>query len=132
MKNPSEAAFTERGESYTKQILFIEDNPAIRRVLLLFLNSRGYEVITAQNGIEGIEFLSEENCFSLVITDIRMPGATGNQVAKYIKDKKHTAKIPIIAITAYPQDAEKGLFDCIVEKPFSFKDLLHLVESLFL
>lgn len=113
-----------------KQILVIEDDHEIRGLLLQFLNLRGYEVITATDGIEGIECLNERNCFGLVITDIRMPGATGNQVAKYIKDKKETSIIPIIAITAYPHDAEKGLFDSILTKPFSLKDLLHLVQSL--
>ena len=115
-----------------KQILFIEDDHEIRGLLLHFLNSLGYEVITAQNGIEGIKCLNEENGFCLVITDIRMPGATGNQVAKYIKDKKETSKLPIIAITAYPYDAEKGLFNSVLTKPFSLKDLIHLIESLSL
>jgi CheY-like chemotaxis protein len=95
----------------------------------LALTHRGYDVKIAHNGSEGIGLLHNDSRFNLVITDIRMPVADGNQVAKHIRNNEKTHKTPIIAVSAYPSDAEKGLFDSILAKPFKIKELIELITS---
>jgi len=112
-----------------EDILVIDDDRKILRLVDHLLTRRGYTVKTADNGIEAIRLFDENHRFRLVITDICMPGADGNQVAKYLKDNDQTKNTPIIAISAYPEDAERELFDLIVEKPFSTRDLSVLVDS---
>jgi len=112
-----------------EDILVIDDDKKILRLVYLLLTHRGYTVKTADNGIEAIRLFDENRRFRLVITDIYMPGADGNQVAKYLKSNEQMKDTPIIAISAYPEEAEKELFDSIVEKPFSTRDLSALVDS---
>ena len=112
-----------------KKILVIEDDHNILNVIDLALTHHGYDVQIAHNGIEGIELLNNNSRFNLVITDIRMPVADGNQVAKYIRNNEKTNKTPIIAVSAYIGDVEKGLFDSILAKPFQIKELVELITS---
>lgn len=114
-----------------KNILVIEDNLNILRVIELALARFGYDVKVAHNGIEGMELLNDEFHFDLVISDIRMDGADGNQVAKFMKDNEKTHKTPIIALTHYIEDAESELFDVVLAKPFTMKDLISEIDSVF-
>ena len=112
-----------------EEILVIEDNLCILKVMELALTRRGCDVKVAHNGIEAMEILNGDSHFKLVITDIRMPGMDGNQVAKHIRDSEKMNKTPIIAVTTYPDDAEKEFFDSVLAKPFKMKDLIELTTS---
>ncbi|MBW1802718.1 MAG: response regulator [Deltaproteobacteria bacterium] len=112
------------------KILVIDDDHHILDLLNLILTRSGYDVKTANSGLEGIQLLNGRHCFSLVITDIRMPGADGNQVARSIKTHQKKNDIPVIAISAYPDDAERELFHSILQKPFKIKDLIEMVDSI--
>ena len=113
-----------------EDILVIDDDKNVLWLMDEFLTRRGYTVRTAGNGIEAIRLFDENHRFRLVITDIRMPGVDGNQIAEYLKGNEEMKNIPIIGISGYPEDAERELFDSILTKPFSFKDLTAMVESL--
>ena len=112
-----------------KEILVIEDDHNILNVINLALTHHCYDVKIAHNGIEGIELLNSGSRFHLVITDIRMPLADGNQVAKHIRNNEKIHKTPIIAVSGYTCDVEKGLFDSILAKPFKIKELIELISS---
>ncbi len=114
-----------------EKILVIEDDPKSLKVIDSVLTCHGYGVKVVHDGIEGIELLKNGPQFNLVITDIRMPSADGNQVAKYVRVNEKTHKTPIIAVTTYPDDVEKELSDSILTKPFKIKDLIELVNSFF-
>ena len=113
-----------------KKILIIECDPNLLRVMHIDLTRNGHDVKVAHDGIEGMELLNEESCFDLVITEIRMNGADGNQVAKYIKENEKMYKCPIIALAHYREDAENELFDSVLTKPFTMKDLRKAINSL--
>ena len=113
-----------------EKILVIDDDNQILNLINRILTRSGYAVKTAHNGLEGIQLFNEDHCFSLVITDIRMPGADGNQVARTIKKHQKMNDIPIIAISAYPDEAERELFHSVLQKPFKIKDLIEMVDSL--
>jgi CheY-like chemotaxis protein len=97
--------------------------------VFLFLQHLGYEVTAACNGQEGISLFDKKPKFDLVITDIKMPGLSGNEVAKHIRDsdRPHT---PIVAITGFGEDIGQELFDGILLKPFKIKSLLKIIETL--
>jgi CheY-like chemotaxis protein len=116
------------GIGIVDRILVIDDDHHILKGITLILTKRGYDVKVAHNGIEAMEVLNGDSHFKLVITDIRMPGMNGNQVARYIREKMHNTRV--IAISAYPEDADKELFGSILAKPFKIKELIQLVDSL--
>jgi len=111
------------------RILVIEDDHSILEILDIALTSHGYDVKVAHNGIEGMELLDRDNHVNLVITDIRMPGADGNQVAKYLRDNEKMRNTHIIAISGYPAEVERELFDSVLVKPFRLKNIIELVNS---
>ena len=110
------------------QILVIDDDKAIRRIIFLLLEQLGYNVTVAEDGKKGIELFNSISGIDLVITDIRMPGMDGNEVGKYIRNSVKP-DTPVIAITAYPDDIGEGVFDFSLIKPFKLLDLQHVVES---
>jgi len=66
--------------------------------------------------------------FDLVISDIQMPNMDGNEVARYIRNSDKSAT-PLIAITGFPGDLQKEMFDYSLIKPFSLKDFDLMIRS---
>ena len=97
-------------------ILIVDDEQSMRDFLKILLQKEGYKVVTAENADTGFQALQEDT-FDLVISDIRMPGASGLELLEKIKD--HNPNIPVIMITAFasPDDAvsamKNGAFDYI-------------------
>jgi two-component system alkaline phosphatase synthesis response regulator PhoP len=113
------------------KILVVEDEPAMVAGLRDNFEFEGYEVITAQDGIEGLERALEESP-DLVVLDVMMPRMSGLEVCKQLRSKR--ASLPIIMLTARGQEIDKvvGLelgADDYVTKPFSIRELLARVKS---
>ena len=111
------------GKKY--RILIIDDNKEIVEALKAFFDPR-YEVLTAYNGFDGLQFFEQYgNKIDLVITDLMMPELSGIGVISILKKKY--PEVPIIAITAWRGDIEdtgkKIEADLILEKPFQISDL---------
>src|SRR5689334_15522883 len=81
-------------------ILIVDDEPKNLTVLESILNDPGYRLIRAESADQALLALVVEE-FALLILDIRMPGMTGFELAKMIKERKKTARVPIIFLTAY-------------------------------
>ncbi|OPX37706.1 MAG: histidine kinase [Thermoplasmata archaeon] len=77
------------------KLLLIDDEKPTRKVLGLYLRSKGYEVITAADGREGIELFQREKP-SIVLTDIKMPGTDGLDVLKIIKQMDPETEVIVI------------------------------------
>ena len=73
--------------SASAKVLVVDDDPAVRKSIDRVLSSKGYAVITAENGEEALRKLNEEK-YDLVYTDIRMPGVSGLEVAEQIRARK--------------------------------------------
>ena len=110
------------------KILVIDDEEQIVLVLTMALSKYGFNVEMATNGLEGIKKFDEE-CFDLVITDIRMPGLGGNDVVKYVRNSEKYFT-PVIGITGTPWLLEDEYFDAVFTKPFAIRDLVETVSSL--
>jgi len=116
-----------------KKILIIDDEPQIRKMLEKVLSDKGYEVVSAGAGIEGIELAKHETP-DLILTDLIMPGVDGHTICKIMKSDETYQNIPIIMMTssADEQDkewAEKTGADAFINKPFMLGDLFSLVEK---
>ncbi len=116
-----------------KKILLIEDNPQIRENTAEILELAGYQVLTAENGKEGVE-LAVHNKPDLVICDIMMPVLDGYGTLHMLNKNPDTAAIPFIFLTAKAErsDFRKGMemgADDYVTKPFDDIELLNAVES---
>jgi len=81
-------------------ILIVDDEPKNLTVLESLLDDPGYRVVRAESADQALLALVAED-FALLILDIRMPGMTGFELAQMIKERKKTAQVPIIFLTAY-------------------------------
>jgi two-component system KDP operon response regulator KdpE len=112
------------------KLLIIEDDVDLVRALELYLSRAGYSVITALNGLEGLQKLYNERP-DIVLLDIAMPKLDGWEVCRRIRDM---SEIPIVVLSARTQEDErvKGLklgADDYVIKPFSLKELEARLEA---
>lgn len=101
-----------------KTILVIEDNRDVLSMIIKHLEYLGYNVISAEDGMEGLKRL-EGNDYDLVITDIVMPYVSGVGVVTALKTKN--PDIPVIAITGYGKEPEAVALekkaDVVLSKP---------------
>jgi two-component system NtrC family response regulator len=113
-----------------QKILFVDDDKAGRQIALYNLKEEGYEVDEAQSGEQALEVFDAQS-HSLVITDIRMPGISGIDLLREIKNR--SSDVPVLVITAYASintavEAMKLGADDFIIKPFN-RDQLVLAVS---
>lgn len=118
-----------------RKILVIDDEAHIRRVIQLKLEKRGYEVIMASNGEEGL-YLIKSKKPDVVVTDIMMPRLDGKSLCEYANDfKKKWSFLTIIMTCRISPDEQKwiyGLTDAVfMEKPFSPSKLVEAIDEYF-
>ncbi len=114
-------------------ILLVEDNEMNRDMLSRRLIRRGYEVVTAVDGLQGLSMASSETP-DLILMDMDLPEIDGWEATRRLKSDSATNQIPIIALTAYAMsgDREKALeagCDDYDTKPIVLKRLLGKLES---
>ncbi len=118
-----------------KKVLIIDDEAYIRRVIELKLGKKGFEIITATNGEEGLHLFKQHDP-EIVITDIKMPKLDGVIFCKKTNPlKKERPFLTIIMTCSLPDGllnwAEKLKETLIFEKPFSLARLLDSIEQYF-
>ena len=123
------------------KILVVDDDPDILDAVTMILESRGYDVVTARDGVEGLANLKAENP-DLMILDVMMPKMDGFAVCKELQDPRWSKYkgIPILMLTSVREEAsrrryelETGLeldVDDYVEKPMAPEILLDRVDKL--
>jgi DNA-binding response OmpR family regulator len=116
--------------SSPKKILVVEDEEKIMDVVKSFLESKGFTVLSAENGRKAVELFDRES-FALVLLDLMLPELSGEEVCKIIRKK---SRVPIIMLTAKSDEADmlKGLgigADDYITKPFSLKALHARMEA---
>jgi len=116
-----------------KRVLVVEDNKANMHLFRFLLEKRGFEVIEAWNGAEGVESAIREKP-NLVLLDIQLPDISGLEVMKRIRASEAEGNIPIIALTSYAMvgDREKLLtagFNGYMAKPIDVKAFIVEIEK---
>jgi len=113
------------------KILVVDDNENIREMLEDFLNLEGHTPVLAKDGEEALKAFSEQD-FDIVITDLGMPGMSGWEVNKRIKEKK--PEIPVVIITGWgaqlgAEVLKENKVEWILSKPFNLGQFKHLLET---
>ena len=116
-----------------KKILVIDDEKNIRELFSDFLSWYGYYVMTVENGSEGLRRLKEAN-FDVVLSDINIPGISGIELMKIVREEK--IDVFFVLFTGIDVDiarriSEQQAADGFIEKPFSIRQIIHLIEDLF-
>ncbi len=116
-------------------ILYIEDNPDNMMLVKRALEARGYKLLQAMTGLDGVSVAENEEV-DLILLDINLPDIDGYEVARKIRSSsKHAlVYVPIIAVTAnaLKGDAEKALSagcDVYMSKPINIRELWARVEA---
>jgi len=115
------------------RIMIIEDNPANLELMTYLLKVFGFAVLSAGNGVEGLEMVRRERV-DLVICDIHLPKMDGYEVAKELKGDPELRWIPLVAVTALAMvgDRDKVLaagFDGYISKPIEPELFVKQVEA---
>ena len=115
------------------KVLIVEDNEDYRNLIDFFLKLKGFEVVIAGDGIEGIELAKSENPH-IILMDLNLPILDGWEATRIITQNESTKHIPIIAVSAncknhYSDDILKaGAVGCI-QKPVDIESLPDLILS---
>ena len=114
------------------KLLVIDDEPAILELMRSHFSIRGYEVLTASDGSEGLGMLEAEQP-DLVLLDLKMKKLDGDRVLQQIRQKNKTTKI--LVVTGYQDEAtrsrvEKFGIHAFLEKPVSLLELQKKIQEL--
>ncbi len=123
---------TDVGEaSERRPILVVDDEQSMREFLTIMLEKEGHEVVTEERGEGAIERIEDGERFRLVITDLKMPGADGQDVLETSKQVDPACQVVIITAHATPESAisalKSGAYDYI-QKPFKVDQAKAVVE----
>ncbi len=116
------------------KILIIDDSPTETQMLSSMMEKNGFEVITAENGTDGIE-AAKSNQPDVVLMDVVMPGMNGFQATRKLTKTKDTAHIPVIIITTKDQETDRiwGMRQgakSFLTKPVEESKLMSTINSL--
>jgi len=118
----------------TARVLIVDDNPDVRMYVSSILQDKGYHVVTARNGAEGLS-VAQAQPPHLIVTDLMMPQVSGLDMIRLIRQNETLKGIPIILLTAKANEdtriegVEQGA-DAYLAKPFNDRELLAEVRNL--
>lgn len=117
-----------------KKVLVVDDEIHIVHVVAIKLRNNGYEVISAENGVQALEFVQAEKP-DIVVTDFQMPIMNGLELIEKLRQDKATEFLPVILLTARgfavtDEQRQQLQVSAVLSKPFSPKELLRSIEDI--
>lgn len=112
------------------KVMVVDDEPAILDILVTVLEDEGYDVVTADNGLQAVDlFMTEQP--DLVLLDIMMPGIDGREVYRRLRDRKalNGSRVVMLSAGVQPNPAEYPVA-AFLPKPFDLDQLLDTVSRL--
>ncbi len=116
--------------SRTRSILVVDDDPIIRDMMVDILESEGYTINVARNGLEALRLLHGDAHY-LVFLDVMMPGMDGKQVCERLAAEPDTRQRHIIVLMSALDSLEEittCTVDAIIPKPFVVEDVLSMID----
>jgi CheY-like chemotaxis protein len=113
--------------STARKVLVVDDEADQRYLLRRCLESAGYEVSEAGNGVAALQSIEDDQP-DLVVTDVMMPVMTGSELITRLRAAESTAAIPILAVTGDGGLASGA--DALLAKPFGRNELITVAEGL--
>jgi CheY-like chemotaxis protein len=111
-----------------KAILFVDDHEVLARLSCEILQMQGYRAEYAYNGHDALAKFEREK-FDMLVTDYRMEGMTGLELAKLVRQK--APEVPVIIVTGYAPEENSGDVSAWLEKQDLFPALLDKIKVLF-
>ncbi|WP_421903420.1 PAS domain S-box protein [Maridesulfovibrio sp.] len=132
----TETSFLDEGRNdkeLAARILLAEDNATNQLYIAHFLTEQGFEVETAENGLEALDLLENSGPFDVILMDVQMPEMDGLEATKKIREQGND--IPIIALTAYAMEGDREKFlsngmDAYSSKPVKIDELVQIIGKL--
>jgi len=117
-----------------KRLLVVDDDASLLLAVSETLKAEGYEVVTARRGAEALVRVAE-SLPDLIVSDIRMPGMDGYQLARKLRAAPNTRLIPIVFLTAKDETADRiagfrSGVDAYITKPFEPEELVAIVTGI--
>lgn len=115
----------------TSRVLIVEDDPSVQEVLAEICGCLGAEAICVRDGQQAIDLLEKEE-FGLVMTDLHLPGRTGDHVARFTRARHPRTKIMLLSATWNDDERVKALSipcDLLVPKPFTVEHVSELIRG---
>lgn len=114
----------------TKKILLAEDDDSMRRLLEVILKKAGFEVVSTEDGLEAMK-IALENSIDAVVADAIMPGLTGYDLCRILKNNPEKKHLPFVVLSGIDPDASETVrcaADAFLSKTPKLKD--ELIETL--
>jgi chemosensory pili system protein ChpA (sensor histidine kinase/response regulator) len=123
-------------EHANKVALVVDDSLTMRKVLSRVLEREGFDVVTANDGMDGIEKLQQITP-DIILTDIEMPRMDGFEFSRYVRDNPATAKTPLIVISSRTADKHRNVaaeigVNAFLGKPVQDEELVEQVKALLI
>ncbi|GAC1331915.1 MAG: hypothetical protein NVSMB17_10400 [Candidatus Dormibacteria bacterium] len=113
-------------------LMLVDDDPQLRRVVSMFFELEGYNVLQADDGRKAIEMLTEY-VPDVILLDLMMPEVTGLEVCQHVRGSKRLKEIPVVIFTAAEMKEEElqaAGADRFITKPYSLEGLRRVVRTL--
>jgi DNA-binding response OmpR family regulator len=115
-------------------VLLIEDEPNIIEAIRFILSRDGWQVDTHSNGADAVGIVQDKSP-DVLILDVMLPGRSGYDILRDLRDDPATAQLPVLMLTARGQNkdrelAERAGVSCFMSKPFSNAEMLEAVRRL--
>lgn len=117
-----------------EKILIVEDNPQNMRLVEMTLRDQNYTLLQATDGQKALDIARQE-LPDLIIMDIRLPGISGLEVTRKLRDDSATSRIPIIGMTAYAMKGDREKIreagcDLYLSKPINTRELPGVITAI--
>jgi DNA-binding NarL/FixJ family response regulator len=118
----------------SKRLLVVDDEPNLLRAVAAILRAEGYDVTTARSGAEALVRVAE-SLPDLIVSDVRMPGVDGYQLARQLRSSSRTELVPIVFLTAKDETADRVAgfrsgVDAYLTKPFEPDELTAVIAGI--
>jgi len=118
----------------SSRLLVVDDEPNLLRAVAACLRAEGFDVVTARSGAEALVRVAE-SVPDLVVSDIRMPGMDGYQLARQLRASPRTALTPVVFLTAKDETADRiegfrSGVDAYLVKPFEPDELVAVIRNI--
>ncbi|MDQ2747247.1 MAG: response regulator transcription factor [Acidobacteriota bacterium] len=117
-----------------KRLLIVDDEPNLLRAVAVVLRGENFEITTARSGREALVAVAQ-SLPDLIVSDVRMPGMDGFELARKLRSSTHSALVPIVFLTAKDEteDRIEGFqsgVDVYLTKPFEPDELVAVIKNI--
>ncbi|MBW1982035.1 MAG: response regulator [Deltaproteobacteria bacterium] len=116
-------------QGHQAHILIVDQNQDALALLKTVLSRRGYQVTTAQDGLEGLEKFRHGQ-FQLILTDLSTARLSGWELGRIVKETSPGVRVALVTAWDFGTMPEHSPFDAIIPKPFHFDEFRGVVDSL--